>query len=219
MTDISVALAERGDMRAARAAIDRGITHARLGGYLEIELDLLENRAAVSLVEGDAERTRHECLAAIGRAAATSHPCSVSHLNLTLVELEGLSARPYGSGRGRRVTTAVGLAAEAVAACRNHRFRTVQALCMQAEALAWADEADRAVGVAMAAVHLAADVGGEITAEAESARAVALAASGRRPAALASADLSVKGATEGGEAWRTAIRIRELVVSGALGSR
>lgn len=219
MTDLSVQLAERGDISAARAAIDRGIASARQCGDLEAEIGLHQNRSAVSLVEGDPERARHECLTAIGVAAGTSDPCTVSHLNLVLIDLESLSDRPFGPARERLATEAVAFAAQAVARCGDQRLRAVQALGLQAEALAWAGNGDRAVTVAMNAVHLATDMGREITAWAESSRAVALAAVGRRAAALVSARIAVEGATEGGDTWRNALRIREVVDSGALGSR
>lgn len=218
MTDIGVQLADRGDFRGARAAIDRGIVSARRAGDLEAEIGLLQNRGAVSLVEGDAERARHECLTAIA-AAGNSDPCAVGHLNLVLIDLESLSVRPFGPDRQRLVTEAVAFAARAVERCRNQRLRAVQALGVQAEALAWSGDDDRAVAVAMSAVHLATDLGPEIAAAAESARAAALAAAGRRPEALASAHRAVGWATEDGDTWRNAVRIREVVDSGALGSR
>lgn len=219
LTDTSGLLSLTEDFAGAHQAVEEGLANARAADDRELEFELLHNRAGITLLAGDTDGAERAIL--LAREAADRAGGGEDYCLRTLAEIrfERLGNRPWGSDRDRLLEEAAAHARAATRASADKRYRNVESMRLETEALVWADDGQAALEWGAQTLHLSQGEGGEAAVLGQIAYALGLTASGMRGSALATIREAVERAAPGSYAWRDARRVEGRIREGVYGSR
>ncbi len=219
LTDISGLLSLADDFAGAHQAVDDGLANARATGDGEAEFALLHNRAGISLLAGDpdrAERAIHLARETADGVDDVEEYCMRTHAGILF---ERLGGAPRRSDRDRLLEEAAVHARTATVASADKRYRNVESMRLETEALVWVGDGEAALERGVQALFLARSEGGEAAVTGQVAHALGLSAGGLRGPALATIREAVDRAAPGSYAWRDARTVEQRIREGVYGSR
>jgi len=218
LTDISGLLSLADDVAGAHQAVEEGLASARATGDGEAEFWLLHNRAGISLLAGDPEDA--ERVIDLAREVAdgvddVEEYCRRTHAGILFERLGGGAWR---SDRDRLLEEAAAHARAATVASADKRYRNVESMRLETEALVWIGDGEAALERGAQTLRLSRGEGGEAAVTGQVAHALSLAAGGLRAEALATIRDAMNRAAPGSYAWRDARTVGERIREDVYGS-